>query len=165
MNEFPDQSIAKAAAEKISQVYGVETSMVNTKIDNFEHYYDKKRRQYDVVALLSHIKPEENYLLLLTDRDIFVPGLNFVFGYAPGRVAVVSVYRLDPLRTEGRVDDQLLRRRVVKEAVHEVGHMLGLRHCSTPGCVMNFSNSVWDVDLKGETPCEKCMKKVIFSQG
>jgi len=44
----------------------------------------------------------------------------------------------------------------VKEAVHEVGHTLGLAHCTNSSCVMFFSNSILDTDRKKSAFCEKC---------
>jgi archaemetzincin len=87
--------------------------------------------------------------------DLFVPGMNFVFGEArcPGRVAVISTYRL---RTEGSKEFDLFDSRVVKEGVHEIGHMLGLKHCSNPSCVMYFSERLADTDRKKDSFCSKC---------
>jgi len=34
--------------------------------------------------------------------------------------------------------------RVIKEAVHELGHAFGLTHCENSKCVMHFSNSLQD---------------------
>jgi Peptidase family M54 len=69
--------------------------------------------------------------------------LNFVFGIAQsrGRAAVISLCRLGL-----GADPPLRRERVLKEAVHELGHTLGLNHCPDAKCVMHFSNSLADTD-------------------
>jgi archaemetzincin len=82
--------------------------------------------------------------------------MNYVFGEArcPGRVAVISTYRLKTNELK------LLEARVVKEAVHETGHMLGLRHCPRPSCVMYFSERLADTDRKMESFCSECGGKM-----
>ncbi len=96
-------------------------------------------------------------LLGITQYDLFVPGFNFVFGEArsPGRVAVISTFRLKA-GAGTRTGEQLFRSRVIKEAIHELGHTFGLGHCANPKCVMFFSNSLEDTDRKGETYCSDC---------
>lgn len=95
--------------------------------------------------------------LLLADADGYVPGLNFVFGLAiPGlKVATVFLQRLR-LWT----DRANYIRRVVKEVLHELGHVLGLEHCKNGLCVMSFSNSVLDVDRKLPKFCGRCARKL-----
>ena len=88
----------------------------------------------------------------VTDDDLFVHGMNFVFGLASREAgaAVISVHRL-------KDDDQsVFMGRVVKEAVHEVGHLHGLSHCDEPSCVMHFSNTLDDTEAKGTTFCPRC---------
>ena len=90
---------------------------------------------------------------------MYTEGLNFVFGQAKmkGRVAVVSIARLDPTFWHQPEDEELLEKRAVKECLHEVGHMaFGLGHCPNRHCVMNFSNTVGDVDKKTKFLCNSC---------
>jgi archaemetzincin len=61
-------------------------------------------------------------------------------------------------------DSALFDARVLKEAVHEYGHTLGLGHCVDPGCVMHFSNTLADTDRKGDWFCPRCAKVAGFSK-
>ena len=97
-------------------------------------------------------------MLLIGDIDAYVKGLNFVFGHADPNAGVAAVYtrRLKP-EFYGYVPDLMLyAKRAAKEVVHEIGHLLGLGHCTIPGCVMNFSNSIYEVDEKSDDFCDKC---------
>jgi len=91
-------------------------------------------------------------LLVLTDADIYEPGLSFTGGMAElgGKVAVVSLARLQS------GDRTKLILRTVKEAVHEMGHVIGLEHCRNSGCVMFQSRSIADSDVKAAAFCAKC---------
>ena len=96
-------------------------------------------------------------VLALVPYDIFADALNFVFGLGErgGNFAVVSYFRLDP-SLGNRKDEKLFRERIVKEAVHEVGHMMGLEHCRNKRCVMTFSPNLLFVDKKTPDFCERC---------
>jgi archaemetzincin len=82
--------------------------------------------------------PAGTRVLGLTTSDISVTKDEHpdwgVFGYGemPGDAAVVSSYRLKP--KDGSV--ARMRTRVVRVAVHEIGHTFGLDHCTETGCVM-----------------------------
>jgi archaemetzincin len=92
-------------------------------------------------------------LLGVTDVDLFIPVLTFVFGEAQlgGRAAIVSLARL----TEA-ADPAKLAARFVKEAVHELGHTFGLVHCASAACVMSRSPGLTAVDLKRDRLCADC---------
>lgn len=124
--------------------------------------YDSFRKQYHATRLLAvleeHLRiANVDRLLGLSASDIFVPGMNYVFGEArcPGHAAVISTWRLKP---KGQCVNRLFASRVFKEAVHEVGHMLGLGHCTESKCVMHFSESIRDTDKKHTKFCEACRK-------
>jgi archaemetzincin len=52
----------------------------------------------------------------------------------------------------------LLRRRAATEAVHELGHVMGLGHCRQQHCVMWFSNMLAETDRKGDRFCQECAR-------
>ncbi|MEM2911391.1 MAG: archaemetzincin family Zn-dependent metalloprotease [Candidatus Bathyarchaeia archaeon] len=130
--------------------------------------FDHLRKQYrsDVFLTLVRDYAERakaiTRVLGITDVDLFVPGLNFVFGEAecPGKAAIISLWRLRPEFYNAPSNFELFVERSTKEAVHELGHTFGLGHCANPFCVMYFSNSIFETDRKKSLFCNKCHLKV-----
>lgn len=129
-------------------------------------FYDPMRRQHystRIVELLSKEfgRPEEK-VLGVSEGDLFIPILTFVFGEAQlgGRAALLSIARLRQTFYGLPEQPELLYHRAEKEALHELGHTLGLVHCPDYACVMHFSNSIEEVDLKGDRFCVRCAGSV-----
>ncbi|MCS7115001.1 MAG: archaemetzincin family Zn-dependent metalloprotease [Nitrososphaerota archaeon] len=136
--------------------------------------FDAARGQYrsDMILGLVRSYAEKTRgltkVLGVVDVDIFVPGLNFVFGEAdcPGRAAIISLWRLRPEFYGKPQNFELFVERATKEAVHELGHTFGLGHCVNPFCVMYFSNSIFDTDRKKSLFCNMCQVELPkFSRG
>lgn len=128
--------------------------------------WDARRRQYLAGAILAHVQPgEASSALAVADLDLYVPGLNFVFGLAdPGAArAIIALPRLRQSFYGLSEDDALFRERVLKEAVHELGHVYGLRHCPERRCVMAFSNSLRDTDDKTWRFCPRCLERLALN--
>ncbi len=126
-----------------------------------DYAYHKKRNQYLSTAILNAIMEQKEYapyekVLGIVDHDLYVPELNFVFGEASRKAGVISMTRLRQTFYHLPEDQNLFHRRVLTEAVHELGHTFGLGHCENPLCVMFFSNSLMDTDRKGSEFCQKC---------
>jgi len=126
---------------------------------------DPGRRQYRAEAflpLLARQRAAGELALGITGVDLFIAGLNFVFGLADPRqrCAVISLARLTPEFYGQPPDPRLFQERVLKEAVHEVGHLLGLGHCPNPACIMFFSNQLSDTDRKGPGFCAACRRSL-----
>lgn len=136
------------------------------KVDiSLEESYNPQSGQYHATRILAALERHaasagEERLLGVTDLDLYVPNMNFIFGEArlPGRVAIISTHRLRDSTRYG--SERLFPERLVKEAVHELGHTLGLGHCRAAACVMSFSNSLADTDRKGQDYCEGCLRKL-----
>lgn len=130
--------------------------------------YNPARGQCHSRRILAYIKAHHpmgdvDRILGVTEADLYVPSLNFVFGEAlsHGGPAIISLFRLSP-EFYGRPPDKgLYIERASKEAVHELGHTLGLGHCRDPRCVMFFSNSILDTDRKSRTFCRDCYIDVL----
>lgn len=129
-----------------------------------EAAFEPSRGQYDSSQFLELLLRGEGTgekVLGVTNVDLFIPVLTYVFGEAQvdGRAAVVSLHRLRNEAYGLAADDGLLAERLTKEAVHEIGHTLGLVHCVNPECVMHSSTYVEEIDLKGETFCRACREE------
>jgi archaemetzincin len=127
-----------------------------------EEAFDRARGQWQAREILRSIQPRPSAwrTLAVVGVDLYAPGLTFVFGEADpaGRRAIFSLERLRPEHAGEPADRELLLGRSLKEAVHEIGHTLGLGHCRDRFCVMRFSNSLSDTDLKRDAFCDRCRR-------
>jgi len=157
------EGIELPVARMIEMILGKETGLV--KYPFLVDGYDRDRNQHDAQQILDRMQDTltRRYeitgpLLLITPRDLYVNGCDFVFGLArpSSSVAVVSTARL---RNDyyGRVpDDTDLVDRAAKEGAHELGHLLGLGHCTDPECVMFRPRTLDELDRKRKVLCPAC---------
>jgi archaemetzincin len=123
-------------------------------IDEPAPAFSPQRGQWSSVAFLEALLPRVPLaaarLLGVTERDLFVPVLSFVYGQAQlgGKVAVVSLARLRPEFHGLPGSPEVLARRAAAEAVHEVGHTFGLVHCPDRRCPMSLSIGLEDLDSR-----------------
>jgi archaemetzincin len=124
--------------------------------------YSPARRQYHSTRLLTELAAfeacEGDKILGVADVDLFIPIFTFVFGEAQlgGHAALFSLQRLRQQFYGLPEDYRLFYERCEKEAAHELGHAYGLPHCASYDCVMHFSNSVEQVDIKAALFCTDC---------
>jgi archaemetzincin len=98
-------------------------------------------------------------MIAFTPSDLWPgEGWNFVFGMASydHPVGVWSLYRMGDPKTEY----PLCLQRTLKIALHETGHMLGIKHCTAYECGMNGTNSLDETDRHPTAFCPVCERKL-----
>jgi len=136
------------------------------ELDGIEFAFDAARKQYGsipVLEMLTRLIPADaRKLLAVTDRDLFIPVLTFVFGQAQlgGRVGVVSLARLRQEFYGLPPNCEVFWERAVKETLHESGHMFGLVHCADRTCAMSLATNVRQIDIKRAAFCAACAARL-----
>ena len=134
----------------------------NMELGSVDFAYDAERRQYGSIPvldmLLRQYPPDASKLLAVTERDLFIPVLTFVFGQAQlgGLVGVVSLARLRQEFYGLPPDGEVFLARAYKEALHETGHLFGLVHCAERECAMSLATTVRQIDMKDDALCASC---------
>jgi archaemetzincin len=142
---------------------------VRTEVLDGAFAFSEQRNQFHSTAILQALdlaaKNGNIRILGITPCDLFVPVLTFVFGEAQlgGRSAVVSMHRLREEFYGLQPRSELLGQRLLKEAVHELGHTFGLRHCPDWRCAMASTHAVERIDLKEAAFCQECRARLIES--
>ncbi|MHA1342661.1 MAG: archaemetzincin family Zn-dependent metalloprotease [Promethearchaeota archaeon] len=147
--------------------------IIPSELSLLDKEYVPLRRQYDASLIMDKLikklfKEQYFRVLGILDKDIFSRYLNFVFGVAitPRKpfsryngYALISISRLRQSFYGKSEDYSLFELRVLKEAIHELGHTFGLEHCKNH-CIMKFSNYLGDTDKKPPYFCENCLIKL-----
>jgi archaemetzincin len=160
-------AVKREASESLRSVYGTDVSMHDTQSIP-SGAYDRDRDQYSAEAfikLATRVGTGDKNIAITT-KDLFYHRRNYVFGlaYLDGKGSVISTYRLRTSSDGGisrRSSEEVFADRVRKEVIHEVGHTLGLEHCDNKRCVMNFSPTVREVDIKEQELCGTCQREVM----
>jgi predicted Zn-dependent protease len=124
------------------------------------------RQQLFLTTLTSRVRRAfsdgDGILLAITDFDLYKTSHRFIFGAADGTqgVAAVSLHRLRSEFYGEDPDANLLFQRALKEAVHELGHAFGLKHCYNARCAMYNSNSIFETDNKMPHFCDVCDRRM-----
>ena len=161
--DFRECDLLPSIKSSLSELLSSTIILRKDKIE-LEKYFNPDRDQYNAGEILSVFdKNNANDLtILITSVDLYIPIFTYVFGLAKlkGNTGIVSSYRLRPEFYGLPRDDDLLKRRLIKEIIHELGHLLNLRHCPNYRCVMTSSNTADDLDVKGIQFCNSCLSRL-----
>lgn len=160
---FVEEEILAHIVDCIEKRCGV-GCVVSSRMETPQYAYDDKRCQYNSKLILKHMItccPEGSLGFMgVTHLDLYVPILKYVFGLSQveGKCSVISIHRLRPQFYELPPDPSLLRARIEKTALHELGHAIGLTHCRNRHCVMYSSTKIEHTDTKEPTFCLTCLE-------
>jgi archaemetzincin len=155
------EDVMRVVADSLQGILRLPVDLLDaTPIPN--HTFMESRNQHNAMAIIKYLDksfPHNSLKILgVTERDLSNPILTYVFGeaYMGGRSAVLSTARLKVAQTGETVSRELFLERVVKVALHELGHTFNLPHCHTDRCVMRASNGLMDLDEKLNYVCSYC---------
>jgi len=133
---------------------------------SLERAFDAGRIQYNssniLLQLIDNPPQDALKMLAIVEVDLFIPILTFVFGEAQlnGQASIISLHRLNNKYYGLPENKKLLTERLIKEAIHELGHNFGLIHCRDHRCVMKSSTYVEDIDFKSTELCPRCFEQL-----
>ena len=159
--KFSNKAYLKKLIEELRRIFPVNIETIDVDIDLSRSYSSERKQYYSTKIIESAIGKTdfiEGKILIVTEMDLYVPVLTFVFGEAQlnGKHSILSACRLHEEFYTGITNDKLFLERLKKEALHELGHNFGLLHCLDWDCVMHSSNSIEEVDIKGSFYCRHC---------
>ena len=156
-----DPAITAKISQSVLQVFGLKPENISL-IDNVEFAYNTLRDQYSstlILERLTELAPVQAFrVLAICETDLFIPILTYVYGEAQlsGKSCIISLFRLKHHEATTAIQTEVLAKRAVKEAIHELGHTFGLRHCPDHACLMHYCRSIDDVDRKSDQFCRYC---------
>ena len=155
-----ETELYKPISLEVGRIYGCPTEFLPL-LQDADFAFDAGRNQYYSTMILEKLATEAPSralkTLAITHVDLFIPILTHVYGEAQlgGRSCIISTCRLKENLPAINPQDVFIHR-VVKEAIHELGHTFNLRHCPDHTCLMHYCRSERDVDRKSDDLCRHC---------
>lgn len=134
---------------------------------------EKRYRADSIIYFLKSVKPDSvDFILGLTNENIsntkydsrgkiripvyyFIDISVFGLGFCPGKSCVVSSFNFK------NADTELVKARLQKITIHELGHNFGLPHCKNKNCVIqDGAENLQLLDASDMKLCEKCCRKI-----
>ena len=157
-----DKYLQTALVQNISATYRCTVTEIKGVASMPAAAYYKPRNRYRAPVILTYLNTYSGYdkIIGITAKDISttkneiydwgVMGL----GSCPGKACVISNFRL---RTPNKV---LFNDRFIKVALHELGHTMGLPHCTfSTNCFMESAEgTIKSVDRETKSLCTNCKK-------
>lgn len=164
IGEF-DPGLLRELGRAMAETFRVPCEIARLRLDP-EFAYHGERQQYhssEILQAMQRLVTVDSWRVLgVTAVDLYIPILTFVFGEAQigGPCGLVSAHRLRQEFYGLPPNAEMLGQRLLKEAVHEIGHTLALTHCQDYQCAMAPSHAVEWIDLKDVSLCETCRAQV-----
>ncbi|MGD9119040.1 MAG: archaemetzincin [Desulfobacterales bacterium] len=159
IGDFTPELLDRVRAE-IKLLYGFQTD-IRPLLKNLEFAFHTNRNQYHSTPILEQLAlkapPSALKVLAMVQVDLFIPILTHVYGEAQlgGKACIVSTIRLNEGHQSLDTQEPYLSR-IIKEAIHELGHTFKLRHCPQHTCLMHYCRNEGDVDRKSDQLCHYC---------
>lgn len=158
-----NQEIMHMIGRHVREMFGCEIETQSpAALPRPDYAFDEKKSQYNSAIIVKNLALQSlsgiTRFLAITEVDLYIPMLTFVYGQAQlsGKIAIVSVARLKQEFYGLPPEKDLTVRRIRKEVSHELGHTFGLVHCADKDCLMSLSTDILQVDLKSENFCRNC---------
>ena len=163
--KYSNKAFLEKLKDELENIFRVNVKTINLDVDISKTYSQERKQYYStkiIEAAIERSEFTEGKILILTEMDLYVPVLTFIFGEAQlnGKHSIVSTCRLHEEFYTGITNNELFFERLRKETLHELGHNFGLLHCFDWDCVMHSSNSIEEVDIKGNYYCRHCLSNI-----
>jgi len=172
LNTYPEHSIiispignfgpeiTEPVKKEINRIFDF-PALIIPVLEDVDFAFDSGRNQYHSTSILQQLeKSAPSFaikIIAIAKVDLFIPILTHVYGEAQlgGKACVVSTYRLKD-QIFAAHPNVIFTQRIVKEAIHELGHTFNLRHCKEHVCIMHYCRTELDVDRKSDQLCRYC---------
>jgi len=149
-----NETAVSIVAANLQTIMGLNTD-IRPVLAKPDYAYVPGRKQFDaakIIKTLCAITDGAPLKLGLIESDLCSPILSFVYGESQlgGKAALVSLHRLF---TD---DAEATYQRITKISLHEVGHLLGIRHCWKTTCLMKHSSDLEHLDSLSMYFCSAC---------
>ena len=156
-----DPMLLKTLCEALQDVFQQECQ-IQSPVKPHIYGRSSGSSQYTGARLLESLPIQKGAVTLgVTGLDLSMIGHEYTTGLADpsNQRAIIAVSRLQS-QTASETNDEKFTDRVIKRAIHEIGHTLGLQHCEADKCVMQHSETVEDMDNKTHAYCPKCVETI-----
>lgn len=149
-----NETAVSIVAANLQAIMGLNTD-IRPELAEPDYAFVPGRNQFDaakIINTLCAITDGAPLKLGLIERDLCSPILSFVYGESQlgGKAALVSLHRLSAK------DPETTYQRITKISLHEVGHLLGIRHCWKSTCLMKHSGDLDPLDSLSMYFCSAC---------
>ncbi len=157
-----DQNLKAALVQQINATYPCTITEIKGIASILAAAYYKPRNRYRAPVVLTYLNRYSGYDKIIgistkdistTKNEIYDWGV-MGLGSCPGKSCVISTFRL---KTPNKA---LFNERFLKVALHELGHTIGLPHCTYSNTCFKESaeGSIKSVDREIKSLCTHCKK-------